>query len=48
MAWSRGENGSVYRLAIRALMAEVSGGRVSGRSRLGWLDDLKVSLGSRV
>ena len=27
-----------YRMARRVLMAEVSGGRVRGRPRLGWLD----------
>ena len=28
----------VYRMATRVLMAEVSGGRVRGRPRLGWMD----------
>ena len=28
-------------------MAEVSGGRVRGRPRLGWMDDVKVVLGNR-
>ena len=28
-------------------MAEVSGGRVRGRSRLGWMDGVKVSLSNR-
>ena len=28
-------------------MAEVSGGWVRGRSRLGWMDGVKVALGSR-
>ena len=36
-----------YRMARRMLMAEVSGGRVRGRPRLGWMDDVKVALGSR-
>ena len=27
------------------LMAEVSGGRVRGRPRLGWMDGVKVELG---
>ena len=27
-----------YRMARRVLMADVSGGRVRGRPRLGWLD----------
>ena len=28
-------------------MAEVSGGRVRGRPRLGWMDSVKVALGNR-
>ena len=36
-----------YRMARRVLMAEVSGGRVRGRSRLGWMDGVKVALGNR-
>ena len=28
-------------------MAEVSGGRVRGRQRLGWTDGVKVSLGNK-
>ena len=36
-----------YRMARRVLMAEVSGGRVRGRPRLGWLDCVKVALGNR-
>ena len=28
-------------------MAEVSGGRVRGRPRLGWMDGVKVALGNR-
>ena len=31
-----------YRMARRVLMAEVSGGRVRGRPRLGWIDGVKV------
>ena len=31
-----------YRMARRVLMAEVSGGRVRGRPRLGWMDGVKV------
>ena len=34
-----------YRMARRVLMAEVNGGRVRGRPRLGWMDDVKVALG---
>ena len=29
-------------MARRVLMAEVSGGRVRGRPRLGWMDGVKV------
>ena len=36
-----------YRMAQRVLMAEVSGGRVRGRPRVGWMDGKKVALGSR-
>ena len=34
-----------YRVARRVLMAEVSGGRVGGRPRLGSMDDAKVASG---
>ena len=36
-----------YRMARRVLMAEVSGGQVRGRQRLGWMDGVKVALGNR-
>ena len=36
-----------YRMARRVLMAEVSGGRVRGRPRLGWMDGVKVALGNK-
>ena len=36
-----------YRIARRVLMAEVSGGRVRLRPRLGWMDGVKVALGNR-
>ena len=36
-----------YRMARRVLMAEVSGGPVRGRPRLGWMDGVKVALGNR-
>ena len=36
-----------YRMAKRVMMAEVSGGRVRGRPRLGWMDGVKVALGNR-
>ena len=34
-------------MARRVLMAEISGGRVRGRPRLGWMDGVKVALGNR-
>ena len=37
-----------YRLARRVLMEEVSGGRVRGRPRLGWMDGVKVALSNRL
>ena len=36
-----------YRMARRVLTDEVSGGRVQGRPRLGWMDGVKVALGNR-
>ena len=36
-----------YRMARRVLMAEVSGGWVRRRPRLGWIDGVKVTLGNR-
>ena len=36
-----------FHLARRVLMAEVSGGWVRGRSRLGWMDGVKVALSNR-
>ena len=36
-----------YHMARRVLMTEVSGGRVRGRPRLGWMDGVKVALGNR-
>ena len=36
-----------YSMARRVLMAEVSGRRVRGRQRLGWMDCVKVALGNR-
>ena len=36
-----------YRIGRRVLMAKVSGGRVQGRPRLGWMDGVKVVLGNR-
>ena len=37
-----------YCMARRVLMAEVSGGRVRGGPRLGWMDGVKAALGNRV
>ena len=34
-------------MARRVMMAEVSGGRVRGRPRLGWMYGVKVALGNR-
>ena len=36
-----------YCMARKVLMAEVSGGRVRGRPRLGWMYGVKVALGNR-
>ena len=36
-----------YRMARRVLMAEVSGGLVRRRPRLGWMDGVNVGLGNR-
>ena len=36
-----------YRMVGRVLVAEVSGGRVRGRPRLGWMAGVKVALGNR-
>ena len=36
-----------YHMARRVLMTDVSGGRVRGRPRLGWMDGVKVALGNR-
>ena len=36
-----------YRMVKRVLVAEVIGGRVRGRPRLGWMDCVKVALGNR-
>ena len=36
-----------HRMARIVLMAEVSGGRVRGRPRLGWMEGVKVTLGNR-
>ena len=36
-----------YRMARRVLMAEVSGGQLGGKPRLGWMDGVKVTLGNR-
>ena len=36
-----------YHIARRVLMADVSGRRVRGRPRLGWMDGVKVALSGR-
>ena len=36
-----------YHMARRVLMAEVSGGRVPGSPRLGWMDGVMVALGNK-
>ena len=36
-----------YRMARRVFKAEVSGRRVRGRPRLGWMDGVTVALGNR-
>ena len=36
-----------YRMTRRVLKGEVSGGRVRGRPRLGWMDGVKVAMGNR-
>ena len=36
-----------YCMVRRVLMAVVSGERVRGRPRLGWMDGVKVALGNR-
>ena len=36
-----------YRMARSVMIAEVCGGRVRGRPRLGWMDGVKVALGNR-
>ena len=36
-----------YRMARKVLMKKISGGRVQGRPRLGWMDGVKVALGNR-
>ena len=35
-----------YRMTRRVVMAEVSGRRVRGRPRLGWMDGVMVALGN--
>ena len=48
LKWSgHAERMDEYHMARRVLMAEVSGGRVQGRPRLGWMDSVKVTLGNR-
>ena len=46
MVWAR-ERMDEYRMASRVLMADVSGGRVQGRPRLGLMDGVKMALGRK-
>ena len=46
MVWDM-ERMDEYRMARRALMVEVSGGRVRGMPMLGWMDGVKATLGNR-
>ena len=41
------ERMDAYRMARRVLMAEVNGGRVRERPRLGWMDGVNVAKGNR-
>ena len=45
--WGHMERMDEYRIVRRVLMAGVSGGRVRGRPRIGWMDGVKVALGNR-
>ena len=36
-----------YHMARRVLIGNLSGGRLRGRPRLGWMDGVKVVLGDR-
>ena len=36
-----------YLLAKRVLISKVSGGRVRGRPRLGWVDGVEVAFGNK-
>ena len=42
-----GQRMDEYRITRRVLMAEVNGGQVRGRPRLGWMNGVKVALGNR-
>ena len=44
---SRADERALRWRSRRVLMAEVGGGRVRGRPRLGWMDGVKVALGNR-
>ena len=45
--FGRGVRIDEYHMARRVLMEEVSGERIRGRPRLGWMDGVKVALGNR-
>ena len=44
LKWFRHVEMDEYRMAKSVYMAKVSGGRVRGRQRLGWMDGVKVAL----
>ena len=46
MVWACGKNGLVP-YSQKVMMAEVSGGHLRGRPRLGWMDGVKVAMGNR-
>ena len=43
MVWARVERMDEYRMTRRVLMEDVSGGRVRGRPRFGYMDGVKVA-----
>ena len=47
MVFAHVERMDQYRMARMVVMTEVSGGRVRGRQRLGWMDGVKVALGNK-
>ena len=48
LRWLRhAERMDEYHMTRRVLLAELSGGRLRGRPRLGWMVGVKVALGKR-